>query len=154
MTLIQKFTIVLSLFLITVQSQAQDDTKVPIMEILYNVVQKEGAKKAVSKYYELKRTDRELYDFSFGQLNRLGLRLSSEGKVKDAIEIFRLNLKIYPDKVTAHNSLADALVKDNRKDIAVNYYKQGLEKFQGETTLMTGIARIYEVLFDFISILQ
>ena len=31
---------------------------------------------------------------------------------------------------------------------AVEFYKQGLEKFQGETTLLTGIARIYEVCLE------
>jgi tetratricopeptide (TPR) repeat protein len=48
------------------------------------------------------------------------------GNVKNAIEIFRLNLLAYPDSADAHSNLADAYLAEGHKDLARQYAKEAL----------------------------
>jgi tetratricopeptide (TPR) repeat protein len=48
------------------------------------------------------------------------------GDIKNAIEIFQLNLLAYPDSADAHFNLADAYFTDGQKDLARQYAEQAL----------------------------
>jgi formylglycine-generating enzyme required for sulfatase activity/dienelactone hydrolase len=48
------------------------------------------------------------------------------GDVKNAIEVFKLNLLAYPDSADAHNNLADAYLADGQKDLARKYAEKAL----------------------------
>ncbi|HEX6502857.1 MAG TPA: alpha/beta fold hydrolase [Terriglobales bacterium] len=48
------------------------------------------------------------------------------GDIKNAIEIFQLNLLAYPDSADAHCNLADAYLADGQKDLARQYAEQAL----------------------------
>jgi tetratricopeptide (TPR) repeat protein len=48
------------------------------------------------------------------------------GDVKNAIEVFKLNLVAYPDSADAHYNLADAYLADGQKDLARQYAKKAL----------------------------
>jgi dienelactone hydrolase len=48
------------------------------------------------------------------------------GEIKEAIEIFRLNLLAFPDSADAHNNLADAYLKDGQRDLARRFAEKGM----------------------------
>ena len=48
------------------------------------------------------------------------------GDVKNAIEIFQLNLLAYPDSADANGNLADAYLADGQKDLARQYAEKAL----------------------------
>ena len=48
------------------------------------------------------------------------------GDIKNAIEIFQLNLLAYPDSADAHYNLADAYLADGQKDLARQYAEKAL----------------------------
>ena len=48
------------------------------------------------------------------------------GDIKNAIEIFQLNLLAYPDSADAHYNLADAYLADGQKDLARQYAEKSL----------------------------
>jgi dienelactone hydrolase len=48
------------------------------------------------------------------------------GDVKNAIEVFRLNLLAYPDSADAHANLADAYLADGQKELARQYAEKAL----------------------------
>jgi hypothetical protein len=48
------------------------------------------------------------------------------GEIKEAIEVFKLNLLAYPDSADAHYNLADACSKDGQKDLARQYAEKAL----------------------------
>ena len=52
----------------------------------------------------------------------MGYRLMGTGKLKDAIEIFRLNVELYPESANAYESLGEA------------YMNSGDTKKRSETT--------------------
>jgi len=49
-----------------------------------------------------------------------------EAEIKEAIEVFQLNLLAYPDSADAHSNLADAYLKDGQKDLAKQYAEKAL----------------------------
>jgi pimeloyl-ACP methyl ester carboxylesterase len=49
-----------------------------------------------------------------------------EGQTKAAIDIFEVNLLAYPDSADAHANLADAYLKDGRKELAKQYAEKAL----------------------------
>jgi len=49
-----------------------------------------------------------------------------EGEIKEAIEVFQLNLLAYPDSADAHFNLADAYLKGGQKDLAKQYAEKAL----------------------------
>lgn len=70
-------------------------------------------------------------------LFRLGLYRDAEKQFKSALK--------HQDIVDTYLYLSKVYIKLDQPLTAVDIYKQGLEKFPGETSLLTGIARIHEV---------
>ncbi|MEH6535026.1 MAG: DUF2911 domain-containing protein [Psychroserpens sp.] len=65
------------------------------------------------------------------ELNAYGYSLLRDNKVKEAIKIFALNIKKYPNDpfIWGHtDSLAEAHLKDGNKKMALKYYKIAKEK--------------------------
>jgi Tfp pilus assembly protein PilF len=59
--------------------------------------------------------------------NTLGRQLLRENKIKNAIEVFKLNVEAYPASARAYESLADAYAADGNKDLAGANYRKALE---------------------------
>ena len=68
---------------------------------------------------------------------RLGMYRDAERQFKSAIK--------QQDFVDSYLYLCKVYVRLDQPLTAVDTYKQGLDKFKGEVSLLTGIARIYEV---------
>jgi CubicO group peptidase (beta-lactamase class C family) len=66
-----------------------------------------GAAAAIARYEELKSSARDGYIFNPNELNRLGYSLLHKGRVFDAIAIWELNAREYPDDWNVHDSLGD-----------------------------------------------
>src|SRR5205823_6864824 len=56
----------------------------------------------------------------------LGEDYQRSGDVKNAIEVFKMNLLAYPDSADAHSNLADAYLADGQKDLARQYAEKAL----------------------------
>jgi tetratricopeptide (TPR) repeat protein len=79
------------------------------------------------------------------QLNQYGYDLISQKKIKEAIEIFKMNVKRYPDSWNVYDSLGEAYDMDgNKKDALVNY-KLALAKAPAEQkSRITGVIKKLE----------
>lgn len=62
------------------------------------------------------------------QLNAYGYQLMGQGKLKEAIDIFKENVKRYPESWNVYDSLAEAQEKSGDNKAAVNNYKSALAK--------------------------
>jgi tetratricopeptide (TPR) repeat protein len=49
------------------------------------------------------------------------------GKAKEAIEIFKLNVEVFPQRFNTYDSLAEAYASVNERDLAIQNYKKALE---------------------------
>lgn len=101
--------------------------KYSIAETLFKTYQKDGAAAAVAQYRELKKSKPDSYNFAESELNTLGYRLLSTGKTEDAIEIFKLNVEMFPDASNPYDSLGEAYLAAGNKELALKNYRKSVE---------------------------
>jgi tetratricopeptide (TPR) repeat protein len=101
--------------------------KIPISTILGKDVVIGGVKNAIAHYREIKNTAPEKYDFGETQLNILGYQLLSNSRLGDAIEIFKLNVEMFPHAFNTYDSLGETYMNAGNKELAIENYKKSLE---------------------------
>ena len=60
-------------------------------------------------------------------LNITGYRLLTAKKVDDAIEVFLLNVKLFPNAWNTYDSLGEAYAAAGKKDLAIKNYERSIE---------------------------
>ena len=103
------------------------DPRKSIIDATMSSLQSDGVAHAVARYRELKRTKPDEYEFREADLNTVGYTLLAQGRVADAIEIFKLNVEEFPQGFNAYDSLAEAYMVHGDKDLAIENYKKSLE---------------------------
>lgn len=98
-----------------------------LSEVLSQTLKERGIEAAVSQYQELK--SRGLADIytSESDLNGWGYRLLREKRVREAIEVFKLNREAYPKSANVYDSLAEAYLTNGDKQLAIENYNKALE---------------------------
>lgn len=86
-----------------------------------------GYEHAVEVFNELKRKnpqfqprERDLNDWAYRMLN-------GGGKPKEALEIFKLNVHLYPSSSNVYDSVAEAYAANGYRDLAIQNYKRSLD---------------------------
>ena len=82
---------------------------------------------AVKQYRDLKAANSKEYDFGEGELNAVGYQLLRTGKIKEAGEVFKLNVEMFPNAANPHDSLGEYYAAGGQKDLAIKHYKRALE---------------------------
>ena len=95
--------------------------------VIEQTLNESGIEAAVRKYNDLKANHSDQYFFGENQFNRLGYRLMGQGKIKEAIEILKLNVQAFPQSWNVYDSLGEAYMNDGRTNLAVEYYEKSLE---------------------------
>ena len=88
---------------------------------------KSGIEAALQKYREIKSDGNNKLYLDENEFNALGYRLMGKAKMKDAIEIFKLNVEMYPQSGNVYDSLGEAYLADGQKKLAIQNYKKSLE---------------------------
>jgi tetratricopeptide (TPR) repeat protein len=102
--------------------------KKSIAKAIYDVVVKKGMEEAVKHYHELQKNKENEYNFQPVELNRLGYDLLYRKKmVREAIEIFKLNIEVYPEYANGYDSLGEGYMVNGDKELAIKYYTKALE---------------------------
>jgi hypothetical protein len=65
-------------------------------------------------------------------INSYGYRVLRENRVKEAIEIFRLNTVAFPREFNTWDSLAEAYMTNKQNELAIKYYRKVLELRPGD----------------------
>ncbi len=107
--------------------------KTPLTEIkpsialkMRSAIDNEGLETATKMYWDLKKDQAEKYDFSEGQLKRIGNEYLNKGDMKNAIAVLSINAKAYPASAYAFYSLGEAFQKEGSKEKAIENYKKSL----------------------------
>ena len=101
--------------------------KIPISKTLLDLIRSDGIEKAADTYRTLKESEAEKYEFGEFELNNLGYYLLNNGKPKEAIEVFKLNVESFPDAYNTYDSLGEAYMENEEFDLAIKNYKISLE---------------------------
>ncbi|MGB2906777.1 MAG: alpha/beta hydrolase-fold protein, partial [Candidatus Aminicenantaceae bacterium] len=90
-------------------------------------IQEKGLSSGIELFRELRAADSGKYYFQESEFNELGYRFLAEKKMKDAIEIFKLNIEMFLDSANAFDSLAEAYMTDGQTNLAIKYYQKSLQ---------------------------
>ncbi len=106
---------------------AEAPRKPSVGDAIIHTLMESGVSAAISQYRQLRKERPDEYDFAEKALNDLGYYLLKHDRVADAIEIFKLNVEVYPQGFNAHDSLAEAYMRNNNRELAIKHYKKSLE---------------------------
>lgn len=86
-----------------------------------------GYEHAIEVYQDLKRkdsqfqpTENDLNDWAYRMMN-------GGGKPKEALEIFKLNVFLYPNSANVYDSVAEAYAVNGNRELAIKNYKRSLK---------------------------
>lgn len=94
------------------------------MEVL-PVFTDQGVTAGMERYMELKADD--TYALSENEMNSIGYNLLRNGKVKEALEVFKINVEEFPASWNVYDSLGEAYMMDGQKELAIKNYKKSIE---------------------------
>jgi tetratricopeptide (TPR) repeat protein len=94
--------------------------------LLKNILSK-GADAALSEYRQWRQGRAPGEAVSEDQMNRIGYDLLSAKRVKDAIEVFKLNVADYPQSANAYDSLGEAFMINGDRELAIKNYERSVE---------------------------
>ena len=96
-------------------------------ELHKTATEKEGTA-VVARYRSLKNAHLGTYDFGNEEaLNGLGYHLISLDKIEDAIEVLKLNVEMFPESFNTYDSLGEAYMMNDQKELALANYKKSVE---------------------------
>ena len=86
-----------------------------------------GVNAAVQYFYDRHNVDPTFLPFKELEMNAIAYGFLQNGKIKEAIELFKLNTVAYPKSGNVFDSLGEAYLQDDQKDLAVKNYEKSLE---------------------------
>ena len=102
------------------------EPKLPVTEFIYQQMQTLGTDNTLRKVEDI--LEENDYDVrSSRPLNMLGYELLGENKIRMAIEVFKLNVRLFPGEANPYDSLGDAYVQGGEKDKAKEAYEKALQ---------------------------
>ena len=75
-------------------------------------------------------------------INRAGYELMESGKAKDAIELFKLNVQLYPESWNVYDSLGEAYAAAGEKALATENYEKSLQLNPKNETGKAALAKL------------
>ncbi|MEO6334570.1 MAG: serine hydrolase [Pyrinomonadaceae bacterium] len=107
--------------------QPPEMPKKSIAEFLRKIAIEKNVRQAIVEYRKLKAENSPTYDFSEAELNVLGYQMVGLKRIKDAIEIFKLNVEMFPKASNPYDSLGEAYLEDGQVELALLNYKKTAE---------------------------
>jgi dienelactone hydrolase len=86
-----------------------------------------GAARATRLLEDAKKKDPNAFLFPESAINLMGYQRMTEGKTKEAIEIFKINVLAYPHSANVYDSLGDAYMADHQNAMAIEYSEKTLK---------------------------
>ena len=93
-----------------------------------------GVAQARKIYDDTRKKDKKMVLFAEPDMNQFGYEVLQEGRTKDAIIIFQMNVDEYPASANTYDSLSDAYLADGNKVEALKFAERALEKLAADTT--------------------
>lgn len=89
-------------------------------------IKNSDVKKGITRFRSLYGQPSSKYYFDEKEFNSLGYRLLGFNRTQDAVEIFKLNVEMYPESANVYDSLAEGYLRNGQKDLAVMNYQKSL----------------------------
>ncbi len=86
-----------------------------------------NVEKAVAIYQQKKQEQPNFRPAHEDYINRGGYQMMGNGNLDLALNIFKLNVALYPEAYNTYDSLGEAYMKKGEKELAIKNYKKSLE---------------------------
>ena len=93
-------------------------------KIIYDIIKEKGASYFINNYRDVLKGIQIEDD---GMLNMLGYNFLQDGKTDEAISVFIVNTKLFPEIANTFDSLGEAYLKKGNKELAIENYKKAFE---------------------------
>ncbi|HKQ09210.1 MAG TPA: serine hydrolase [Blastocatellia bacterium] len=90
-------------------------------------IEQVGVEAAIRQFRADWRQHPDSFKVNEGALNSLGYSYLRSKKIKEAIEIFKLNVEAFPNSSNVYDSLAEAYMENGDKALAIQNYKKSIE---------------------------
>ena len=114
--------------------------KRPVAEALLPIITERGIEAGLQSYHTLKQSND--YYVSESQLNALGYQLLGMKKVREAIEVLKLNVEGYPQSANVYDSLGEAYMINGDKELAIRNYQRAVELNPQNTNAVEMLKRL------------
>jgi CubicO group peptidase (beta-lactamase class C family) len=113
----------------------------PTMKAFRKSLDQMGYDHAYSQYQELKKKD-PAFSITENDLNMFGYQILRNKKTREAIEIFKLNVSLFPNSSNVYDSLGEAYADDGEKELAIKNYKKSVELDPGNKNAVEQIKKL------------
>jgi Flp pilus assembly protein TadD len=113
-----------------------------IGELVVTTLEKSSVAEAIARYRTLKATKADAYDFSASELNNAGYLLLRSGRAPDAIEVFKLNVEMFPADANTYDSLGEAYLTSGNKELAITNYRRSVELDPANTNAVDALKKL------------
>jgi CubicO group peptidase (beta-lactamase class C family) len=96
------------------------------VKLLKSVLDKVGYKNAIEEVRGLRKNAKN-FTLAEKELNSWGYKLLSQKRIPDALEIFRLNVYLYPASANAFDSLGEIYAELGDTELAIKNYERSLK---------------------------
>ena len=100
--------------------------KLSASEKLAELIEKSGMENSKSELRKMMLNNSKYY-FLEREFNLLGYQLMNSGKLKDAIEVFKLTVEMYPNSWNTYDSLGEAYMNNGDKELAIENYERSFK---------------------------
>lgn len=104
-----------------------DMPKKSIAETIFATIVEKGIAPTLAQYRELREKYSDTYALDEGEMNIAGYRLLGMKMIKEAIEVFRLNVEAFPQSFNVYDSLGEAYMINGDKELAIKNYQKSVE---------------------------
>jgi tetratricopeptide (TPR) repeat protein len=70
-----------------------------------------------------------------GILNNFGYSLINQNRLDEAIEVFKINIRLYPEVANCYDSISEAYLNAGNADMAIHYSRLCLQKLAADSTI-------------------
>jgi tetratricopeptide (TPR) repeat protein len=89
-------------------------------------IDEKGIDAALTAFEEGKAGGPATYYIDESQINQLGYRLMRAGKINEAIEVFKINVREFPKSSNVYDSLGEAYMQAGNRELALENYKKSI----------------------------
>lgn len=93
---------------------------------LRNLLEKSGYKNAIEEVKKIRKTNTH-FELIEEEVNSWGYKLMGQNRLAHALEIFKLNVSMFPKSANAFDSLGEAYAEKGDKALAIKNYEQSLK---------------------------
>jgi len=102
-----------------------DFPKKSLANDVLDVIQNKGIEAGVAYFNANKNSDN--FNLKEDEINQIGYQLMGGGKVKEAAQVFKLNITAFPESSNVYDSYGEALMSLGKNELSIKNYKKSVE---------------------------